>query len=190
LINRIPVKSTWFKIPGWIAGVWQRRMTTTKVLGFLPATSQDIRLRRYGFQNDNNGDIWHWVRTPFPVITDTGNFINHFVIRVEEPISVSEEQVIVHMVWTRWSVRKDIGIIDHVAQGDQVDSFQKIQPNVIHANSSLANYTELGKFLVKSKATWKDYLVEPYQRINEYRGVNVRELFVDFLARRGEYIVN
>lgn len=183
-LQGVVVDAKWFRIPKWFAGTWQRHKVSTKVLGF-SVSQMDVRVRRYGFQTDAKGRVWHWVRTPFPVRTVRQNEICYFLIRKEEPISINKESVTLRMTWTAWNYDRATGIIKRVHQGDQVDAFRHKEVGVITCDSNLASYDQYGKYIGTAKVSWDDFNVEPYRPIDIYEGNDLRPMFYAFLEQQG-----
>lgn len=181
-----PSKSIWFRVPKWIAGNWRRSQTITQVNGKPPVSRKDIRIRRYGFQADKQGRIWHWVRTPFPNTTEIPEGHCCFLVRQEEPISITRDRVVVRMIWTAW-LYNHMNIVVSVVQGDQTDTFVEVEPGVIKAESAIAHYDQNGKLVSTGRATWLDYRIEDFASIDQYEGKNLKSLFVDFLGSQGMF---
>lgn len=183
LLPQMATKSVWFRIPKWLAGTWKRTESTSQTSG-VPVTKKDVRIRRFGFQTDSAGRIWHWVRTPFPGSTQQKSQHAYFLIQSEEPISITRDQVVIHITWTVWSFSNS-GVILNVYQGAQTDTFRQSEEGVIDASTTISYYDQEGKRKGGKIATWKDYLIEPYRPVDYWEGVDVASLFADFLRQNG-----
>lgn len=186
-LGEMETQSSWFHIPWWLAGTWQRQRSTIFYPGQKPSTKKDERVRKFGFQTDAKGGIWHLVRTPFKVVTRTPGSINYFLIRKEEPIKISKDEVIIRMVWTIWHVSEKDGRIIRVNQGDQVDTFRPMNESALAAVSICKAYSETGASLGTWRAGWTDHKLEAYQPTAQYNGLNLVELLSDYLKSVGKY---
>lgn len=174
-------QSKWFKIPRWMAGEWRRKQVHVRKNGRLVRSQKDVRQHRYGFQTDRQGNVWHWVRTPHPTITEQDDTVSYFLIRNEELVASNQEKVSVKITWTTWVIDKRTRIIDKVIQGIQVDTYKPQGEGALFAESHVANYNQDGKLLVRQNWCWKDELMVYYEPVDQYEGVNVKLLFHDYL---------
>ncbi len=186
-LGEMGTTSNWFHIPWWLAGTWKRERSTSFVPGEKPIVKKDERIRKYGFQTDAKGGIWHLVRTPFKVVTRTPGSINYFLIRKEEPIKIAKDEVVVRMVWTIWHVSEKTGRIVRVNQGDQVDTFRPMNERALDASSVCQAYSETGLPMGVWRAKWTDHKLEEYQPTVEFNGLNLVELLSDYLKSKGRY---
>lgn len=186
-LGEMATQSNWFHIPWWLAGTWKRDHSITYSAGEAPRAKKDERVRIFGFQTDAKGGIWHLVRTPFKVVTRTPGSINYFLIRKEEPIKISKQEVTIRMVWTIWHVHEKTGRILRVNQGDQVDTFRPMNENALDASSVCQAYTETGKPMGVWRARWVDHKMEVYKPTAELNGQNLVVLLSDFLKQNGRY---
>ena len=174
-------KSKWFKIPRWMAGEWRRQAVYIRKNGVLQQSQKDIRQHRYGFQTDQEGNVWHWVRTPHRTVSEQTRTISYFLIRDEELVASSPDKVSIKITWTTWVVNKHTGIIDSVIQGVQVDTYRPKGEGALQADSHVANYNQDGKLLVRQDWCWQDDMMVYYEPVDSYEGVDVKRLFSDFL---------
>lgn len=186
-LDEMSTQSTWFHIPWWLAGTWKRERSITYVPGERPNIKKDERVRKFGFQTDAKGGIWHYVRTPFKVVTHTPGSVNYFLIRKEEPVTISKTEATVRMVWTIWHVSEKTGKILRVNQGDQVDTFRPMNEAALEATSVCKAYSETGKPMGVWRASWTDHKLERYQPTPQYNGQNLFELLCDYLKSTGRY---
>ncbi len=186
-LGEMATQSNWFHIPWWLAGTWKRDHSVTYSAGEAPRPKKDERVRIFGFQTDAKGGIWHLVRTPFKVVTRTPGSVNYFLIRKEEPIKISKQEVTIRMVWTIWHVHEKTGRILRVNQGDQVDTFRPMNENTLDASSVCQAYTETGKPMGVWRARWTDHKIEVYKPTPELNGQNLVVLLSDFLKLNGRY---
>lgn len=186
-LDSIGTQSVWFHIPWWLAGTWQRERTATWKSGERAVVKKDERIRKFGFQTDAKGGIWHYVRTPFKVVTHTPGSVNYFLIRKEEPIKISKTEATIRMIWTIWHVSEKTGRIVRVNQGDQVDTFRPMNEMALEATSYCQAYTEKGTPMGAWRASWTDHKIEKYAPTAEYCGQNLVELLSDYLKSTGKY---
>ncbi len=185
-LGEMEVDSNWFEIPSWLAGVWKREKSTQKILGFIPLTRMDVRMRKYGFQTDSKGGIWHLVRTPYKTVTQTQGRKNVFVCWQEYPVSVSSDEVKVSLKWTVWCVSNYDSKIIEVRQGEQIDTYRPNSSTEIKVESNLKNSTESGQAFFNSKVKWKDSKVSEYAPLDVYRGLELRPMLDSYLRSVGK----
>lgn len=184
--NQLPKQlsnSKWFQIPQWMAGEWRRKEIYIKKYGALQRAQKDVRQHRYGYQTDAKGKIWHWVRAPYPVVTEQANTISYFLIKNEDLIRASNSKVIIKINWTTWVINKANRVISKVIQGVQVDTYKSNGEGALLAQSNVANYDQDGKLITRQNWFWKDDLMVYYEPVDQFEGKNVKQLFIDYLIK-------
>lgn len=178
------VNSKWFQIPRWMAGDWRRKEIFIKKLGRLQKSHKDVRQHRYGYQTDAQGNVWHWVRTPYRVVTEQHDTISYFMIKSEDILARTRNSVSIKITWVTWVVNKSTGVIKNVIQGVQVDTYSPRGDGALLADSDVANYNQLGTLTTRQNWVWKDDLMVYYEPIDNFKGINVKKLFFNYLLSR------
>lgn len=151
----------WFVIPEWLAGKWHREKSKAQLFGFLPLIIKAERNRVYGYQTDEQGRIWHLVRTPYKARVERDGYFDMFVVRDEELKATGDNSVIMKTTWTRYVVKNNR--IKDVINGSQIDTIQSVGDGIITTKSNL-------KF---GNATWTDQRVQEYSPIEFYKNIHL-----------------
>ena len=178
------LNSKWFQIPQWMAGDWRRKEIFIKKFGQIQSSQKDVRQHRYGYQTDAQGNIWHWVRTPYRVVTEQHNTVSYFIIKDEEILRQTKDSVSIKITWVTWVVNKTTGIINNVIQGVQIDTYRPRGDGILLADSDVANYNQMGKKTTHQNWVWQDDLMVYYEPVDNFKGIDVKRLFFDYLASR------
>jgi len=172
-------ESEWTKIPAWLAGTWQRS-TVNETIDGKHSQHHDVRARIFGFQTDVKGDIWHWNRTPFFVVSKEEGILRYFRMETED-IYVNDDVVNVRMNWTEWDLDPSTKKIIAVNRGDQIETITHYVGDLIEVNSSIQTYDLEGKKASQIAAHWKDYRTKAYSQIDVDGTVQVKPLFRAYL---------
>ena len=173
--------SKWFRIPHWMAGVWHREFLYDR-----SGKKKDSRTRTFGFQTDAVGAVWHWVRVPFRQVNDLRAYQGYSSVRDESMVERTEDSFTLRTNFTSWIVSKRTNIVFQVTQCDQIDVFTKDTDGSMKVKSSLSSYDQLGRKIGKNyNSHWQETIVKGYVPIDEYKGVNVKESFIQYLKTQG-----
>lgn len=177
--------SQWFRIPRWMAGTWKRIQSNRldPMQGLV--TEKDIRVKRYGFQTDGKKGVWHWVRTPFPAVTESDYEYHYFLVQRELPVAITKDQAVIRLIWTSWSYNKVTRLITNVNQGIQYDTITPKSYYEIEVRSLLKFFNPDGRYMDTQRRSWIDYRTEAYQPIDEYKGVALKGMFYAYLEKSG-----
>lgn len=186
LLPKQRTRSKWFRIPKWMAGEWYRKYIYDK-----RGKKKDSRTRTFGFQTDSAGAVWHWVRVPFKQKNDLRGFSGNSIVRDESMVERSEDSFALRTIFTSWIVLKRTKIVVKVIQCDQIDVFKKRGDDTMTVKSSLARYDQLGQRIGKNyDSHWKETRKKEYAPIDEYKGVDVKEKFIQYLKdQRTEVLI-
>lgn len=179
--------SSWYQIPNWAAGDWKRFQVKKRMFLLVPVTVKDEAGGPMGHQTDAKGGIWHWKLTPYKSRSEQASTVTISFCAHDELLHVSNQSICTRSVFTAWVVDKYSGMVRSVYQGEQLDTQYPVSPGVMRNDYSLAEYTEYGQFVRKSKGTWDWQLIGPYKPVSECRGQDLRKLFVSYLFSRELY---
>lgn len=176
--------SKWFRIPSWMAGEWHRQ-TRTRHTPMGSVQVKDERTRKFGFQTDSMGAVWHWVRIPFSQINDLGSIYAYSVVRDESMVARSENSFTLRTIFTGWLIDKRTGIVRSVQQSDQIDEFFLQSNGRMAIRGSICTYDQFGQKKSIEQCSWFDTKIADYNPVNQFGTTNVRQLFAEYLASKG-----
>jgi len=107
-IPQLQANNDWYWIPSWYAG--QKHVDSETILrDYSFKTGRTITPNRtvvnrqdlaIGFQPDRNGQVWEFKRAPYTTTVEAGNFFTTMLVRSRDPVSVTQNMVVIKMVQT------------------------------------------------------------------------------------------
>jgi len=194
--NLLPTQepnNQWYKIPEWFAGTWQtEEQTTVAVYDYAAGTKTKTRRRQMakaqdfkGFQRDRKGNIWQFASAPFTNRVEGDDHISVQIVRVFEPLEVTEDTVVQRFVGTTIRVSKLSGKIMDVSQDESIQTYYPVQPGIVRCNGSLKTFGPDGKPISLHKVVAYSTKVANFTPTNTYNGHDMKRLFKEFLFSRG-----
>ncbi|MBS1999558.1 MAG: hypothetical protein JSS86_24700 [Cyanobacteria bacterium SZAS LIN-2] len=180
----------WFLIPPWYAGV--RHSEEAVIIsryeyatGRTTAPMQRQLNRqdsRSGYQVDRNGGIWDYKRVPSiqHVESDFCNAVLY--IKEIKPISGSDSQLVIKYVEVSVSYEKRSKRILQVVQQEQINTITSPSPGTLRVDISVKSYGWDGKPNRQEQSVIIATMVEPFKKIDEYEGRDLKALFRDYLV--------
>lgn len=115
-------KLEWYRVPRWMSGNWQKTTQSAVVEGRLHQVNC-LSSGYHGLQVDRNGRIWDCSKVPFKALSEYDDSFSIGFVRTYDPVSVSKEQVVVHVISTNIMVDKRTKKIVDVRQADQLQYY-------------------------------------------------------------------
>lgn len=115
-------KLEWYRVPRWMSGSWKKTTQSAVVEGRLHQVNC-LSSGYHGLQVDRNGRIWDCSKVPFKSLAEYDHSFTIGLVRTYDPVSVSKDQVIVHVIATNISVDKRTKKIVDVGQADQLQYY-------------------------------------------------------------------
>jgi hypothetical protein len=197
-LPKLEAGNVWYRIPEWWAGHWRTESSTCYYardlrtgFGHRQATEMVARAEEdTGFQSDRMGDIWEYQHGPYVQHVDAGDHLVVQIVHLQEPVSVSDDRVVLRFQSINVSVDT---LTRRIKATDQIESIQTYTPhgaNTVRCVSSIKAFDSGGKaYWLQRNVSYKKRTA-PYKPWNLYRGRDLRKLFRDYLIAQGrEHLV-
>ena len=190
LLPELNKKTSWIKIPNWLAGKWKADNYT--VLEFKDQTGSRESVMRnypcvyeqiYGHQKDDSGNIWHFTSTPYiDPIQSTGETKSE-QITWTTPVTVKEDEVIFETTATKIDINKESGLIfDLIKLISRQSTIPVENEHLVTVTDQRGVSTIGGKFHRKHRM--KLDRVGPFAPVAEVNGVKLEESFKAFMSSK------
>lgn len=181
-------KLTWYRIPNWLAGQWQRRMETRVfsqdiASGYSDSTQNTFmseQVADFGVQKDKQGQIWNCNLKP-QAISDHGSYRSIALMRAKEPIRVTDREIIFREIYTVLDVQKQSNLITDSYMMEALTRHRPIGDNQIETHMSFEVYNAGGKPRSLQENTATDRRIGPPDLIDAYKGRDLKKEFAEFL---------
>ncbi len=138
---------TWYQIPDWIAGTWQREVETS----FLPLPLlghyrlQSRLTRSWGQQVDRRGHIWQANETAAVNTVEGLGATTYMIATINEPLSISTDAVTMRCVSTNIKVDNETSRIVKTFQQESIQTFKPSKHNILVCREKIRVFDQDGK---------------------------------------------
>lgn len=186
-------KLTWYRIPDWLAGQWERRMETRVysqdiASGYVDRSQNTFmseQVAAFGLQKDKQGHIWNCNLKP-QAVSDHGSYQSIALMRAKEPIRVTENEIIFREIYTVLDVQKQSKLITDSYMMEAITRHRPISDNQIETQMSFEVYNAGGIPRSIQENTATDRRIGPPDLIDVYKGRDLRKEFAEFLRNTSQ----
>lgn len=187
--------NSWYKIPDWLAGTWEKKYQTNEFY-YNYKTGKQYRVHQKqlaearnfrGFQMDATGGIWEFNRAPYKQKVDEKKTYESLLIKSVIPLELTEDKVVIREVVVRVQVDKKSGRIVNVFQSEDLNTYTPVpgKDGMVNQNFSIKLFDKNGNPLMVQDSVSTQNRVEPFKPRNSYDGKDMKGLFKNFLLSLG-----
>ncbi|MBX9720789.1 MAG: hypothetical protein K2X81_05305 [Candidatus Obscuribacterales bacterium] len=175
----------WYQIPKWRAGLYHReKQVDHSKFGDIESVSKVDHL--YGMQVDKNGGIWHHDSWPRITKISLDGYSQYKIINRYEPITLSSKEYCVKVSSTNIDVDDKTGKITRVAKQEEFDRYFPAGNGVARGDCLIKGFSARGGTNTEIETcSVEESLVKPFSVLNNFRGKDLHESFVNFLKAHG-----
>ena len=179
----------WFHIPSWYAGTrHSERMTVVYRYNYKTGeTTQPMstQLERQdslsGYQKDKNGGIWDYRKVPRIQHVESDFVDAVLFVKSIHPVKETAEQFVIEYEEISITLQKNSNKILQVTQQEQISTVSSPEPGLLRSDVSVKNFDMDGKPLRKEQSVVFSKILKPFEQIDNYKGVDLKQSFIDFL---------
>lgn len=139
---------------------------------------------KYGYQKDSEGNIWHYLGTPYTSKTDLSNYSEYHRVASKDIVDEKNTALIKSTV----TVYRVANLGHQITKTFQQESFTRYtyisqDELFLEASSKIFDVTGTATDLARNEA--KVTRLAPFEPINTGDGMDYRELFRQFLVSKG-----
>ncbi len=183
-LDNLPPEGTedgWYQIPAWRAGKFHRESQTNHTL-FGDVTIQSKVDHVYGMQLDKRGGIWHHESWPKVTKVDMDGYAEYKIIHTYQPVSITAEEFVIKAFSTDIDVDPATGKIKRVTKQEDFNKYYPCRKGIACADCTTLGFSQYGRInTTKEQSTLEEVLVEPFQVINKFRGMDLKASFIRYL---------
>jgi hypothetical protein len=183
----------WYVIPHWLAGKWHQDKQTT-YYSYDYETEEADRSRHettargddeLGWQQDRRGGIWQYENAPYIAVVEGDGYFAVQIIKMSEPVSVSEKQVVLRFRGIDLHVDSDTKRIVASSQNEKLQVYTQSDygPGYSRCVASIKSFDEDGKPSRLSQAATISVQRQLFTPTNDYKGKDMKQLFRQYLFR-------
>jgi hypothetical protein len=184
----------WYRIPDWLAGTWHKDSQTDFYRYNYKTNTTDTTTRTepakatgtWGTQQDEKGTIWQFDPAPFTATVDSGDDFVVQMVRISEPVDVSDRKFVRRSIDTQIRVSKVNGVIKSVESGEQITTYRPEGENLIKRETSAKVFDPEGQPILLGKSFAYENRVSAFAPQNNYKGKDMKKLFQEFLKSDSE----
>lgn len=184
----------WYRIPSWLAGTWHKDSQTDYYRYSYKTNATDTTTRTepakatgtWGTQQDDKGQIWQFDPAPFTATVDSGDDFVVQMVRISEPIDVSEKKFVRRSIDTQIRVAKANGVIKSVESGEQITTYRPEGDGLIKRETSAKVFDKEGQPVLLGKSFAYENRVSGFTPQDTYKGKDMKKLFQEFLKTDSE----
>lgn len=197
-LPQLEAGNVWYRIPEWSAGHWK---TETSICYYARDLRTGLAYRQptelvarseedVGFQSDRKGDIWEYQHGSYIQRVDAGDHLVVQVIHLQEPVSVSEDKVVLRFQGINVSVDQFTRRIMATSQVESIQTYTPYGVNTVRCVASIKAFDSSGKpYWLQRNVSYKRRTAG-YAPWNFYKGRDLRKLFRAYLIAQGlEHLV-
>ncbi|HEY9867993.1 MAG TPA: hypothetical protein V6D08_02195 [Candidatus Obscuribacterales bacterium] len=190
--------NVWYRIPGWSAGHWKTETSTCYYArdlrtGLADRQPTELVARAeedVGFQSDRLGDIWEYQHGSYIQRVDAGDHLVVQMVHLQEPLSVSEDKVVLRFQSINVSVDQFTRRIMATKQVESIQTYTPYGVDTLRCVSSIKAFDSNGKPNWLQRNVSYKRRTASYKPWNSYKGRDLRKLFRDYLVAQGlEHLV-
>jgi hypothetical protein len=193
LLTAKPPLDNWYRIPRWLGGEWHRDQETIISTYYFdshqtinePKTITARETAQFGIQTDRHGDIWH-CRIAEGGVADCGSYYSIALVASQEPIEVSEDEVVIRDRFTELHVAKETNLIILAVQAESLSTYRPMADGTLKTTVSVKFFEEDGSPKSLQQNVAYDQRTENFVSLNSYKGLDLSLAFKQFLLSNGK----
>lgn len=195
IFKNIDSSNHWVKIPKWMAGTWLVReevaiFRKNFITGHQTTAPHKFKAHQkfiYGMQVDRQGDIWHYVGTPYKSQTRLSRYDEIHFVKEKNYDAYDDQSVqfksIVNVIRTKRSSSK-------IADSYQQESITRYVPldegtGDIQLTASTKSFDQDGKPIIRADNRARVRKVGKFHEVRFHKKKDMRKLFTEFLIATG-----
>lgn len=192
-------KSTWIRIPDWLAGKWLADMETATSRQDLVAHRESMHTPfnfkaksqfSYGTQVDGRGGVWHYLKVPYTSATDFPEFVEYHRVLTKDFTNQSEQSVSFRSMVAAARVQRASKEIVEAFQQESVTNYEPVNDGVIKMIASTRRYDQAGQPQMQADNEARIHRVEKFTPIAREGNIDMKQSLYNFLrSRKMEYLI-
>ncbi len=186
--KNLPESSTaseWYRIPGWLAGVWHRSEQVTNLsLGRTVHTTDEVD-EHFGYQKDRKGDIWNYHNEPYVERHETDTTIEIKLVTLRKLLQSKDNQAVFFYQCTSMTVSKESHKIISEYQQEEYDTFHKVDQSSIKCDCKARIFSAQGVAEQILEGHYSANLKSPFAAVDQLGDKDLRKDFNNFLTVQG-----
>ncbi|PWU03438.1 MAG: hypothetical protein C5B53_00515 [Candidatus Melainabacteria bacterium] len=183
----------WIQTPEWFGGKWH---SETESISYMydyktgmasPAEHimKAVANTTYGMQRSKDGQLWTFVKLPRIAKTETEFGYAYLYALREDLLKYTDTKLVIKFFY--YEIRTDSNnTILGVERVSSINTYTQLDEGLVRLKASMKSFDEEGqpKLLQFSEKVLKQ--TAPYEEVDEYSGLNLKQLFVEFLKKSGK----
>ncbi|MCC6978678.1 MAG: hypothetical protein IT343_10175 [Candidatus Melainabacteria bacterium] len=192
-------KSTWIRIPEWLAGTWfadtetatlRQDLVSNRASAQTPFNFKAKSRFSYGTQRDGRGGIWHYLKLPYTSATDFPEFVEYHQVLSKDFTNQSEQAVSFRSMVAAARVQRASKEIVEAFQQESVTNYEPVQDDIIKMVASTRRFDVAGKPQMQADNEARIHRVGKFTPIAKEGDVDLQKSLYDFLrSRKMEYLI-
>jgi len=186
--------NVWIKIPSWLAGSWSARDETAVFYqdfkkGISRHPNEQFKAKQdftYGQQMDKSGQIWHYMGVPYTSKSMHSSYEEIHEVREKRLVRGDDQVAEFRSLYTVLFIDNFTSNIQRTQQQESLTTYSPLADDRIGMSASTKVFDAGGRAqnLQRNEAIIKRY--RHFTPINEKDGKDLRALFQQFMASRGQ----
>lgn len=178
----------WVKVPHWLIGTWTVKEETAVYRKNFRNGEENrqpysfpVRQKfNYGHQQDNQGNVWHYLGTPYTSKAELPNFVEYHTVKSKSAQELSEQAAAFRSIVSVARVRS--GIVRESYQQESITRYAPEDGFTITMAASTKSFDPTGAplFQQDNQARIKRYA--GFHRVDSEHGRNLKLLFEQFIS--------
>jgi len=192
-------KSTWIRIPEWLAGTWfadsetatlRQDLVNNRSSAQTPFNFKAKSRFSYGTQRDGRGGIWHYLKLPYTSATDFPEFVEYHQVLSKDFTNQSEQAVSFRSMVAAARVQRSSSEIVEAFQQESVTNYEPVQEGVLKMVASTRRYDVNGKPQMQADNEAKIHRVGNFTPIAKEGNIDMQQSLYEFLRlRKMDYLI-
>jgi hypothetical protein len=191
-LTALTPNNLWYPIPNWFGGKWHSEsMTVTRVQDCDSGKTEKVNVVRkeiadvdHGQQRDKTGQIWEFIQIPrvVKVVVDAGTC--YLTCSRQDIIQSDPSGVVFKALTSQITVDKKQKVVAS-EQVQQISRSRLIDEGMVQVEGTLKNFSATGDPEQIQTVEKVIHRTAPYQDIDTRDGLNLKQLFIEFLKKTG-----
>jgi hypothetical protein len=192
-LNALTPDNVWIQTPQWFGGKWHSETETisymydykTGVSSSAERVMKSAANTTYGMQQSKDGQLWTFVKLPRLSKTETDFGYAYLYALREELLKYSDSKLVIKFFYYEIKTDSNNTILG-VERVSSINTYTQLDEGLVRLKASLKSFDEDGqpKLLQFSEKVMKQDT--PYEEVDEYYGLKLKPLFVEFLKKAGK----
>jgi len=183
----------WIQIPDWFGGKWHSETQTinymydykSSISSSMERVMKAVADVLYGMQQSKDGQIWTFAKIPKLEKQETEFGYAYLYAVREDLVKYSDTKLVLKFFY--YEIRTDShNKIMSVERVSSINNYTQLDDGLVRLKASLKSFDEQGqpKLLQTSEKVLKQ--IAPYQEIDNLYGLDLKQLFVEFMKKNGK----